>query len=957
MIGTIITRTLDINVSRSSIRSFDEFNSLSGDIVTQITAIREENKQLQRELRDITNDGTREAIDRRKQLGVAIAANTRLIKDLGRAQQTLNKEADEIDQSTGAYRRLSAELNNLRNRIKDVRAAGGIVSDQDIRRVNELDTKLKDIDASVGQFQRNVGNYSSAFDNLGGILQGNVLGGLEQVGTQIKNFTTQGASAAGVAGLIAGAVIQAGIAVNDLVVEYRQLQGVTTQTTGLLGLQAQEVTSLSAAISDTFGADFQDVVSAANSLTKEVTGDFQTSLTLIEQGFLSGANASGNFLDSLREYSSQVRAAGIDGNEFLEILIRSEREGIFSDKGIDAVKEFGLRIREQTDATKTALRDAFGAPFTDDLLQSIDSGERTTIDALKAVAEQVRNNQVPASELQAVMADVFGGAGEDAGRRFIEILGEIEGNIDALIPTTDDYTQQQIELLRANQNLREEQGILASQFKGFRANFSALGATIKAEFLGVLNNVVLQFRAIAQTVRSIFQGDAKLVTTAEIIAQDTIRATEETERLAVEEEKANLAREEERKREAIEESTRQARREAERLARIGQEGSIARLTARMRELQAEIEKTTDLQLQIQLTDDIEELEGRIGELRANLRDAIQEEVVNNLLNPLEAQTFLNTLDLIEEGVQNTSNQTTSLVMQNAEELAAFQRNINRQEVDRQKREELDRITRLQEENDVTQGIVQRNIAAVGAAFGALVAGQEDALEQLGKTTLLSAIDIVKRFVKLQLAKAFAISLTSADSIATLGAAGLGKYLIIEGIVEGFFGAVESSIRRFEGGGVLDGPSHKEGGVPIRVGGKGFVEAEGGEPILTKATSRSRKTLGVLSYINERYGGDHMGGQRPPQELIRALNSYLGSRIPPPRRITMLQPQMPLFRGGGILTNQQGNTLVNLDFDALGESIGNTVLNALNRVQIITDLRQVVDGSRQLNSLRNNINEA
>ena len=69
-----------------------------------------------------------------------------------------------VSDMEGSYNALNKELNELRKAWK-------ATNDEAERnalgeRMGELNTKLKDLDASVGNFQRNVGNYQSALDGL-----------------------------------------------------------------------------------------------------------------------------------------------------------------------------------------------------------------------------------------------------------------------------------------------------------------------------------------------------------------------------------------------------------------------------------------------------------------------------------------------------------------------------------------------------------------------------------------------------------------------------------------------------------------------------------------------------------------------------------------------------------------------------------------------------------------------
>jgi len=63
------------------------------------------------------------------------------------------------------YQRQSKTLNELRNRYKDLAASGqsNTIEARNLRKeISKLDNSLKKIDAEVGQYQRNVGNYANA---------------------------------------------------------------------------------------------------------------------------------------------------------------------------------------------------------------------------------------------------------------------------------------------------------------------------------------------------------------------------------------------------------------------------------------------------------------------------------------------------------------------------------------------------------------------------------------------------------------------------------------------------------------------------------------------------------------------------------------------------------------------------------------------------------------------------
>ena len=74
--------------------------------------------------------------------------------------------------------------------------------------------------------------------------------------------------------------------------------------------------------------------------------------------------------------------------------------------------------------------------------------------------------------------------------------------------------------------------------------------------------------------------------------------------------------------------------------------------------------------------------------------------------------------------------------------------------------------------------------------------------------------------------------------------------------------------KFQKGGVLEGASHAQGGIPIRVAGKSFVEAEGGEIIVNKNIWTRPDYVQKISEMNYRTGGKRFatGGVLPSEEV-------------------------------------------------------------------------------------------
>lgn len=81
-----------------------------------------------------------------------------------RQQQLSSVTKSSVSDMEGSYNALSKELSELRKAWK----ATNDEAERDSlgQQMGEINSKLKELDASVGNFQRNVGNYSSALDGL-----------------------------------------------------------------------------------------------------------------------------------------------------------------------------------------------------------------------------------------------------------------------------------------------------------------------------------------------------------------------------------------------------------------------------------------------------------------------------------------------------------------------------------------------------------------------------------------------------------------------------------------------------------------------------------------------------------------------------------------------------------------------------------------------------------------------
>jgi hypothetical protein len=492
--------------------------------------------QLKRQIADINAELKKTAdVDEIKKLEkklVDLKAAQSLVNDVTREQVKLRKEEIAgIDKSQGAYRKLSKELNDQRNRYKDL-AASQQDSTQEAKdllvSINKLDKELKGIDATVGQFQRNVGGYTEAlsqfFPKLGGTL-GQVtgaIGGLSMGITDLGKTTGKlniGLGAVGIALTAFSAIGEIYSSIQDTIEETKNLNILISNFTKASGDQLSEYTSKAQASALTFKKDVNDIAIAANTASKAFGIDFADAIDFINIGFRQGADAQGEFLDNLREYPVQFAAAGLSLKDYTAIAVNAANQGIYSDQGLNVVKEFGLRITEQTKASKDALTDAFGEEFTTKLLGDLNARTITTGEAFTMVSEKMTDVNVVSSKLQTVVADVFGSAGEDAGNRYITQLGVILKNTDEILKITTPYQQalerQRIEnekltaaQARFNQSLNVGSSGLKIYVTEAKTAWTNLGATV----LGFFDGVGTRFLAYRTAFKEFAKPEGSIIT-------------------------------------------------------------------------------------------------------------------------------------------------------------------------------------------------------------------------------------------------------------------------------------------------------------------------------------------------------------------------------------------------------------------------------------------------------------
>lgn len=277
------------------------------------------------------------------------------------------------DEGRQSYNAMAAELTNLRAlyRAMTKEERDSPIGQETVKQIQKLDVELKELDAGIGNFQRNVGNYPQTFKEATRELTVMVGQGVPGFG-QLANAALLvkdgidgiGKTATATSKLLVGAFIGfqvAGLildgvqAIKEFSAETNKLRGEIERTGNAAGEALDQSTAKTLAIADTFNQTTEEVFQAANVLSKNFAIPFNEALSQISDGFLAGADSNGKFLDAVIEMAPKAKAAGASLDQFGVALVEVGRAGLQEEEAIEGVirqaDEFTGKVSDMIDAT------------------------------------------------------------------------------------------------------------------------------------------------------------------------------------------------------------------------------------------------------------------------------------------------------------------------------------------------------------------------------------------------------------------------------------------------------------------------------------------------------------------------------------------------------------------------------------------------------------------------------
>lgn len=525
------------------------------DAIYGIIRYKEKIDQLKASIKDLQQQEKDKTITT-NEMKVQTEAINATIKEYQYNVRALQKEIQNNvrteNEQEGSLKQLRAQLSNATKAYDEMsRAERDSSKGQEMQEhIQDLIEELKEAEEATGRFQRSVGSYydsmMKAADDLQNteffgfdVVNDTGIGKVMEMGKSVEDLRVKfGALKNTALSLLTNPyfLAMAGVAGVGMAFKwfYDYNKGIeeatrkTMQFTGLFGDEMKSVRNQALAISETFGVDFGETLQSANVMSKQFGISVSESLKLLQDGFVAGANASDGFLENVKEYPTYLKEAGLNAEQFVAISTNATKQGIFSDKGLDTIKEGNLRLREMTTATAAAL-DGIGIS-SKKVQKELQNGSKTTFDIMQEVGSKLKEFPASSAKVGTAIADIFGGPGEDAGLKYIETLGDIEMNMDKVKEQSGDVAKAQEKQVEANKRLKDTASALFDVTGGGFEMMKAQAATFVSNHLTKLLRAIINlynqsvaFRGLIQLIGFAFKSVGQVALLAFNIIIDAIK--------------------------------------------------------------------------------------------------------------------------------------------------------------------------------------------------------------------------------------------------------------------------------------------------------------------------------------------------------------------------------------------------------------------------------------------------
>lgn len=514
------------------------------DAIYGIIRYKEKIDQLKASIKDLQQQEKDKTITT-NEMKVQTEAINATIKEYQYNVRALQKEIQNNvrteNEQEGSLKQLRAQLSNATKKYDEMAKAEreGAKGQALAQHINEITNKLKLAEEETQRYYRNVGNYYNSMMQAADDLQGTEFFGMDIVNdTEVSNIIKLAQNMDGLTDkLKAFGKTAIGLVMNPYFAALAGVVGVgmtfkwfydynkglmeatrlTKEFTGYTGEALETMRNSITATADSMGKDFNDVLATADNLMANYHLSGEEAMKVINDGFASGADLSGDMLNKIQQYAPTFHDAGISADQMVAI-IQQTRSGIFSDKGLDIITMASKKIREMSTATSASL-DAIGIS-SKQVQQDLANGTKNTFDVIQEVSTKMKNFGADSQQVGDVLKNVFGKQGAQAGIQLIEQLDTMTTDIEEVKKQTGEWGETQLENIKLHKELNS---YLSSMFDMSQHGFEEMiekgkmfGTKVLVQIMKGLFNTINYFidwyneslllRGVIQTLGAAFRG-------------------------------------------------------------------------------------------------------------------------------------------------------------------------------------------------------------------------------------------------------------------------------------------------------------------------------------------------------------------------------------------------------------------------------------------------------------------
>ncbi len=433
----------------------------------------------------------------RKQAEITKQEIANLEKQLALTEQEYGKNSDEANKMATRLNAAKASIANFENELENIRNSSNDAAEG----MDDLGKKI-----SVGNFIHFSEILSGASDRIRELGSSSIEGATEMADSQQDiqaNLGVTGKEAERLQSVVKN-VFEHGVT-ESVETASKAVQSVKGYMGDLNNQDLEKVTNKVIAIGKHTDTDVNENVRAASQLMNHFGVSADDSLDLIAAGFQDGLNKSDDFLDTLNEYSPQFAQAGFRAKDMLNVIDKGMKSGAFNtDKAADAVKEFGIRLKDGTIQKNIGLY----SQHTQELFKEFQAGKATSAQVFQSINKDIANTD-NATQKYNMGVTSMGTQYEDLGDKAVSAFAQTGNAIDNVNGKADQMAKRSPGE-KWQQSLRELKDDLATIGQDLMADLIPI--------IKIIGDMAKGFGAMPAPIRIVVEVIAGLVVALTMLA-------------------------------------------------------------------------------------------------------------------------------------------------------------------------------------------------------------------------------------------------------------------------------------------------------------------------------------------------------------------------------------------------------------------------------------------------------